>query len=120
MKSLSFSDQDVAILKDIFIQTINLAYKIYGENLFKPFESQSETWKDKAYKAYYDAVMVGFSRHLEDAEILFSRQSRVIEKTKNLFRGEKSKLFTGGGKTKADILDRINLFDKMLSQVIAE
>jgi hypothetical protein len=119
MKSLSFSDQDIEFLKDIFLQTINLSHQIYGENLFKPFDPQSDTWKDRAYKAYYDAVMVGFSRHLVDVDILLERKSRVIEKTKILFREDKSKLFTGGGKTKADIQNGISLFDDMLSQVIA-
>lgn len=120
MKSLSFSDQDIEFLKNIFLQTINLSHQIYGENLFKAFDPQSDTWKDRAYKAFYDAVMVGFSRHLADANLLLERQLRVIEKTEILFREDKSKLFTGGGKTKNDIQARISLFDDMLSQVIAE
>ncbi|MEA5575089.1 DUF262 domain-containing protein [Anabaena sp. UHCC 0451] len=120
MKSLSFSDQDIKFLKDIFLQTINLSHQIYGDNLFQPFDPQSDTWKDRAYKAYYDAVMVGFSRHLVDVDILLERKPRVIEKTKILFREDQSRLFTGGGKTKSDIQNRISLFDDMLSQVIAE
>ncbi|GCL38715.1 protein of unknown function DUF262 [Sphaerospermopsis reniformis] len=120
MKSLSFSEQDIEFLKDIFLQTINLAHQIYGDNLFKPFDPQSDTWINEARKAYYDAVMVGFSRHLEDSNILLERKSKVIEKTKILFREDTSKLFTGGGKTKSDIQERIRIFNDMLSQVIAE
>lgn len=120
MNSLEFSDEDINILKDIFLKTINLAHQIYRENLFKPYNPQSDTWKDSAYKAYYDAVMVGFSRHLVDADVLLKRKLSVIEETKKLFREDKSKLFTGGGRTKADIQERIKLFDDMLSQVIAE
>lgn len=120
MKSLSFSDQDIEFLKDIFLQTINLAHQIYGEKLFKPFDPQSDTWTNEARKAYYDAVMVGFSRHLANVDILRERKPRVIEKTKILFREDNLKLFTGGGKTKADIQNGISLFDNMLSQVIAE
>ena len=120
MRSLDFSDKDIEILQEIFIKTINLAYQIYGKNLFKPYDTQSDTWKDSAYKAYYDAVMVGFSRYLADADVLLERKSRVIEETKRLFREDKLKLFTGGGRTKADIQKRISLFDNMLSQVIAK
>lgn len=120
MNSLNFSDEDIDILKEIFLNTINLAHQIYGQNLFKPYDPQLETWKDKAYKAYYDVVMVGFSRHLVDADVLLERKLNVIEQTKKLFREDKSKLFTGGGRTKADIQERIRLFDNMLSQVIAE
>ncbi len=120
MKSLTFSEQDIEILRNIFIKTINFASQIYGNNLFKPFDPQSETWKNKAYKAYYDAVMVGFSKHLKDVDCLIERASRVIEETKKLFKEDKSKLFTGGGTTKTDIQKRIRLFDEMLSHVIAE
>ena len=120
MNSLGFSDEDIKILEEIFIRTINLAHQIYGENLFKPYDPQSDTWKDSAYKAYYDAVMVGFSKHLADVDVLLKQKPRVIEQTKKLFREDNSKLFTGGGRTKADIQKRIRLFDNMLSQFVAE
>ena len=120
MKSLKFSEQDIEILRDIFLQTINLADQIYQESLFKPFDSNDGDWKKKPYKAYYDAVMVGFSRYLEKADILIARKSRVIEETKKLFDKEESRLLTGEGRTKADIQARIRMFDEMLSQIIGE
>ncbi|MBD2559712.1 MULTISPECIES: DUF262 domain-containing protein [Nostoc] len=120
IKSLKFSEEDIDILKNIFIRTVDLAHKIYEENLFKPFDPKTDTWKDSAYKAYYDAVMVGFSRHLDEANILIEQKPRVIEETKKLFIQDKSKLFTGAGRTKADIQKRIGLFDEMLSKIIAE
>lgn len=120
IKSLNFSGEDIEFLKNIFNQTINLAHQIYADNLFKPFDPITDTWKDKAYKAYYDAVMVSLSRHLANADILVKRKSRVIEETKKLFIKDTTKLFTGGGRTKADIQSRINLFDNMISEIIAE
>ncbi len=120
MKSLSFSAEDIIFLKDIFLQTINLAHKIYEEHLFKPFDPKSGIWKENSYKAYYDAVMVGFSRHLHESEILIIQKSTVIEETKRLFQKEESRLLTGGGKTKADIQERIDIFDKMLLQVLGK
>ncbi|AHJ27977.1 DUF262 domain-containing protein [Nodularia spumigena] len=75
MKSLNFSDEDIDILKNIFLQTIDLAHQIYSNNLFKPFDPSSETWKENAYKAYYDAVMVGFSRHLVNADTLVEKKN---------------------------------------------
>ncbi len=120
MKSLEFYEPDIEFFKDIFLQTINLAHQIYEKNLFKPFSPKSGTWQKKSYKAYYDAVMVGFSRHLHEAEILIARKSRVIEETKKLFDKQESRLLTGEGRTKADIQDRIRIFDEMLSQVIGE
>ncbi|MEH2172852.1 DUF262 domain-containing protein [Nostoc sp.] len=119
IKSMKFSDEDIEILKNIFIQTINLAYEIYAENLFKPLDIESDAWKDKAYKAYYDAVMVGTSRHLANADILIERKSKIIEETKKLLREDTSKLFTGAERNKIDVENRIKLFDNMLSKIIA-
>ncbi|MEG3969595.1 DUF262 domain-containing protein [Microcoleus sp. T2B6] len=120
MKSLGFSEQDIEFLKEVFLQTLNLAHQIYEESLFKPFEPKSGNWKKNSHKAYYDAVMVGFSRHLDEAEILIARKLRVIEETKKLFDKQESRLLTGEGRTKADIQKRIKIFDEMLSQIIGE
>jgi len=120
MKSLGFSERDIEFLKEIFLQTIDLAHQIFEESLFKPFEPKSGNWKKTSYKAYYDAVMVGLSRHLDKSEILIERKSKVIEETKKLFDRKESRLLTGEGRSKADIQERIRMFDEMLSQVIGE
>jgi hypothetical protein len=120
IKSLDFSEDDIKCLRDIFSQTINLAYQIYETHLFRPFDSQLNTWKKQPHKAYYDSVMVGLSRHLHQSEVLLSRKLIIIEETKKLFKKDESSLLTGGGKTNSDIVERINIFDDMLSQVIGE
>ncbi|MEQ8537584.1 MAG: DUF262 domain-containing protein [Coleofasciculus sp. D1-CHI-01] len=122
IKSLSFSGKDIAVLSKIFLKTINIVYRIYGEDLFnpKPFEPRNINFKDQAYKTYYEAVMVGFSNHLDSENILIARKQKVIEATKKLFEEDKNRLLTGGGKTKADIQKRLGLFDDMLAQVINE
>ena len=120
IRSLNFSDEDIKFLKNLFLETLTLAHTIYEETLFKPFDPESNTWKNRAHKAYYDAVMVGLSRNLPHANVLVERKLRVIEKTKELFREDESKLLIGAGRTKADIQERLRLFDDMLSQVIGE
>ena len=120
MKSLTFNNEDINFLKEVFLETIQVAHRIYGEHLFKPFDPKSETWKNRAYKAYYDAVMVGISSYLPKAEVLIEKKSRVIEETKLLFDKPESRLLTGGGKSKAEIQERIKIFSEMLSQVIGE
>ena len=120
IKSLDFSQNDLDILEQIFIDTINLADQVYQDNLFKPFDAKSQQWKDKAYKEYYDAVMVGFSRHLDNAEMLLAKKDRIIEATKNLLTQDKKRIFTGAGKSKTDVQNRIKLFDEMLGKIIGE
>lgn len=123
IKSLNFSQEDIEFLKQIFKDTINLAFDIYGELLFKPYifnkKYNNWDWADRAYKAYYDAVMVAFSKNLSNAKILEQKKNKVIEATKQLLKADKSQLFSGEGKnTKADIQKRLNSFEQMLSQVI--
>ncbi len=120
IKSLDFSDKDIEFLKKLFLDTLKLAYQIYRDNLFKPFDPESNAWKERVHKAYYDAVMVGLSRHLPHEGVLVDRKLRVIEETKRLFREDELKLLTGGAKNKAEIQEGIRLFDDMLSQVIEE
>ncbi len=119
IKSLNFDDTDIDILREIFVNTINIANEIYGEKLFKPYDPKADSWKDQSYKAFYDAVMVGISKHLNEADQLIKNKAKMIEATKRLLEQDQKKLFTGAGRSKGDLQQRIKLFDHMLSQVIA-
>lgn len=116
IKSASFSENDIKELRDIFFNTIELAYQIYGDDLFQPYGAKQE---NTAYKAYYDAVMVGLSNYLEKFNVLITKRLEVIEKTKELLE-QNLGLFTGQGKSKKDLQKRIKLFDEMLKGVISE
>lgn len=116
MKSSQFSNQDIDDLRQIFLKTIELADQIYEDDLFQPYGAKVQ---NTAYKAYYDAVMVGLSNHLENAHVLVGKRLKVIEKTKELLNKYLG-LFTGQGKTKKDLQNRIRLFDEMLKEVISE
>ena len=92
---MGFSDEDIESLREIFLETIELASQLYEENLFKPFYAK----KRISYKAYYDAMMVSLSRYLSNPELLISKKSQVIEETKKLCKDQRySGLFTGEGK----------------------
>ncbi|MEQ8970767.1 MAG: DUF262 domain-containing protein [Coleofasciculus sp. C1-SOL-03] len=120
IKSLNFAEKDIAMLRDIFLKTIDIVYRIYGDNLFnpKPFEPRNMNFQNQAYKTYYEAVMVGFSNHLDSEDVLIARKQKIIEATQKLFEEDKNRLLTGKGKAKADIQKRLELFDDMLNQVI--
>ncbi|MCL2926248.1 MAG: DUF262 domain-containing protein [Trichodesmium sp. MAG_R04] len=118
IKSMGFSDEDIESLREIFLETIELASQLYEENLFKPFYAK----KPISYKAYYDAMMVSLSRYLSNPELLISKKSQVIEETKKLCKDERySGLFTGEEKNaKTDIQQRIKVFENMLLKVIGD
>ena len=120
MKSLNFTDADLNYLEEIFVKTLVIAHQIYGEHLFKPFDPKSQNWSKKPYKSYYDSIMVSLSRYLPDEAKIIAIKERIIEETKNLFNKPESPFLRRGGTTKAEIQNRIEIFEKMLSQVIGE
>jgi Protein of unknown function DUF262 len=120
-KASLFTSEDITFLRNIFSDTIDLAYQIYDENLFKPFDPDKQGYPDRAYKEYYDAVMVGFSHHLTNANKLIEKKQLVVEATKQMLsNNNQRKLFTGEGSTKKGLQERMNLFNKMLTQVVED
>lgn len=117
-KSNSFTTEDLEFLEHVFNQTIKLAHAIFEDKLFKPFNPEKREWSNRAYKEYYDAVMVGCSYHLDKADTLVKRKELVISKTQDLLSHKNDyNLFTGKGGTKAGLLKRIELFSQMLESV---
>jgi uncharacterized protein with ParB-like and HNH nuclease domain len=116
-KSLKFSSDTIESLRRIFMDTLELAYQIYGEYLFKPFLVDKNEWASKPYNACYDAEMVGLSRHLEDRQTLLQNKHLLIDRTVQIFQQDSEGILTGRGKKKSDIQERIRMFDEMFSEV---
>jgi hypothetical protein len=114
MKSLSFTDEDIEVLKILFLETLRLGNEIYGKHLFKPFDAKKNDWKEKPSQACYDAVMVGLSQHLERSEFILKNRLKVIEETKKLFTQSEVPLFTEFEATQEQIKQSIQLFSNML------
>lgn len=70
------------------------------------------------HRAFHDAVMIGFSERLSDAEAIKQRAAQIVDETKILFQSNPRGTFTGQGNTKQDIKSRINLFRQMLSNIV--
>ncbi len=118
VRARKFSDDDLLVLRDLFDRTLELVGKIYGEHLFRPWEADGAQWSKRPQVAFADAVMVGFSRHLDRFETLVSRSEAVLEGTKSLFMKNPAGTFTGQRNTKKDVQDRIKLFDDMLGEIV--
>ena len=130
-KSLNFSDENIQEFEQVFNQTIELVSNIYQDQLFKPFDGKTKTHKSKAYKVYYDAVMISFSNHLSDYQELITRKSAIIQETISLFTQDsqgithqdkklKKGLFTGEGDSKDDFKARIQIFDSLIQRVLKQ
>jgi hypothetical protein len=64
VRARKFTDDDLHVLRDLFDRTLELAGRIYGEHLFRPWEANVAQWSKRPQVAFADAVMVGISRHL--------------------------------------------------------
>lgn len=119
VRSKRFTPDDIKVLHDIFHQTIDLAYAIYGKEMFHPWDKIKNALADEPYVAYADAVLVGLSRHLDKGKRLLAKKDKVIEQTHKLIASNPPGTFTGQKNTKKDVQERIRLFDEMLQQVLA-
>ena len=114
MKVSKLPSSDIELLRSDFIGTITLASEIYGDLLFRPYDTSRADWAKAPQKAFFDAVMVSFSNLLSNREIFIAKKSEILEATKELFNKNEEGTFTGRGNTKADIQNRIDLFSNML------
>jgi hypothetical protein len=64
--------------------------------------------------------MIGLSRNLSHSSTLANRRTAVIDATKKLFEDYPDGTFTGRGNSKADVTERIKLFDGMLRSIAGE
>jgi hypothetical protein len=118
MKSLNFDKSDISYMHDLFVDTIELVYEVYGDLIFRPYNTAKKNWSDKPLKAYYDSKMIGFSRHLKHKEKILEMKEEIIDATKKLFENDSDNLLSGGIKSKTDIQKSVNLFSNMLSNLL--
>jgi Protein of unknown function DUF262 len=110
----SFTPEDVAFLKRLFDETMDLGHAIYGSLLARPWDVSSNEWSRRPQVAFADAVMVGLSRHLDKGVELLAARDAIVGDTAKLFKENPAGTFTGRGNTKKDVQDRIRLYEDML------
>jgi hypothetical protein len=118
VRSRRFTDDDLAVLRRVFTDTMDLAGAVYGDLIFRPWSARDGKWATSPQRAFADAVMVALSRNLKHAELLAQRKDAVLEGTKRLFEGHPEGTFTGRGNTKADVNERIELYADMLRDIV--
>jgi hypothetical protein len=118
VRSRKFTDADIVLLRTIFIDTIELANAIYGDDLFKPWIVKLNKSARVPQIAFADAVMVGLSDFLDSRKALLARSAQVVTATHELVKTQPSGTFTGQGNTKKSIETRIDTYKSMLAAVL--
>lgn len=119
VRSRRFDSHDIAKLRQLFTDTIQLADAIYGKELFRPWNPAINQWASKPQIAYADAIIVGLSGNLDRSDVLLAAVPKIIESTKRLVAESAPGAFTGQRNTKADVINRITAYKNMLTSVLA-
>lgn len=116
-KMQSASIDDIKILEEQFKQVVCLGSEIYGDNLFKPWETERGQWASIPNKGVSDCVLTGLSWNLDKSSELIKQREHVVLRTRSLFENHEAGIFTGRKSTKKDLLERLFLFRSMFSEV---
>jgi hypothetical protein len=119
-KAMRFNADDLQMLRQDFITTMNVAAEIFGDKVFCPFNVREGAWEAKPQKAFYDAVMVSLSERLGKIAEMVPNSEKIIAGTKALFIAHEEGTFTGRGNSKKDVQERIQLFGEMLDNVLSQ
>ncbi len=118
IRSKMFDVSDCDYLGRLFNKTLDAAVAIYGANVFKAFEGEEFSGKPK--KGIFDAVMVPLCEFQDTFDLLVDRRIDILESTKQLFRDEGISALTGRASTKADLINRMELFRNLFRDVLSK
>ena len=119
LRARAFTSEDLQFLEHLFIRTLTLTHRVYGNTLFKPFVPKTGEWNNRPQKAYADAVMVAYSAFLDNERQLIERRDRIFDMTKELFTKDTEGVLTGRGNTKKDVQGRIAAIDGLVRNALA-
>lgn len=116
VRSKQFTPEDITFLADLYRKTLECAYGLYGEHIFRLYSK--EKWSEKPVKGMYDAVMVSLSECVNDFGRLLNRKEAVLSGTIALIQSEGASSLTGRASTKRDLENRIDLFRQLFHHVL--
>jgi len=119
----SYPHQTVESLKNLFNETIDLVYQIFGDSAFLLPSNQTREYKSPV-KSIYDPIMQAFSKNLVYRDSLLRNSTTIREKIYSIpellyVKGDKNRnLFDGRYNNRTDIQSRIDYFNDFLQNYI--
>lgn len=117
VRSRNFTEEDILFLEVHFRAVIELAKKIFGPNLFRPWDAKKGNWAPSPQIAYADATMIAISRNLSKADTLIQRKADVLEAVRDMLINSPSGTFTGKKNTRLDVINRLDKFSDTLANI---
>lgn len=121
-----FPDELLDILKNIFLETIDVLYAIFGNQAFVLPSKEKDILYKSPTKTVYDGMMLAFSKHIDKKEFIISKKEFIIS---NLYkdssdliyisdRDKEVNIFDGRYNNKKDVEKRFEYFDNFLKNII--
>lgn len=113
----NFPKETLERLEQLFNDTIDTIYDIFGEEAFLPPKYERQT--NKPQKTIYDPLMQSIAKHIAEKEKLLSQAEAIKEnKYNNPHEINGERLFYGRNTSPGVVKNRIDYFDNLLANYL--
>lgn len=111
-------------LKKIYIEVMQLAYKMLGKNAFSMYTKKKNgfSWNKTPSKMVYDPLLIALTDYVGreiDQDILVKNKNEVRDGMKELFE-KNIALFDGRNSGKNDVIKRVERFRYLFEKIVLE
>lgn len=116
-----FNDKVLTELKELFENTVEFAYNIFGEKAFWLHRNREDKWfhYERPTKILYDPLMQVLANNLDNKEKILAKKEQIVAGLENLHK-TKYNYFKGRDTNKTKVLDRIEVLNEYLNSFINE
>lgn len=106
-------------LEDLFNQTIDLAYNLFGEQAFQLYRERKGKWAwyDRSTVAVYDPMMLVLSQNLQHRQTLLARKSEINNELESFYR-DNYEAFSGRNVNESALKERENLLAGFIKRFV--
>lgn len=114
-------DEIIPLYENLFKETIELAYKLFGDHTFSLWKLEKRMggyrWNKKPNIVVYDPMMFVLSNLLESKELLLAKKEELNDDIMRLFE-QNQEMFNGRNTSRGYVEDRIKLFNDFFKKYL--
>ena len=104
------------VLKELFINTIEIANKMFGDKAFCQYKEIRNQFKwSKPQKMIYDSLMLALTKY--DINSVPNNNKLITQYMEKAYK-QKEEMFNGKKQSKTDILNRADFFEKIVQNIL--
>jgi hypothetical protein len=119
--NLSFTEETLEQLQQVFEDTVMLAHDIFGHKAFWLHRNREDKWfhYERPTKILYDPLMQVLANFLDKADQLLLHKDRILQGLEN-FHKEENEVFKGRDTNRTKVIERINVLSDYFNSFINE